>query len=136
MARNQRFIAAFVDQLADRVVHPHRFEHADARQMAGIADASIDLAVFSCNGISMVGHDDRLAIMREVHRILKPQGVFLFTTYNRNSPEARARFRFPDFEASPNPARLLVRGARHLRDTAISVVQRLRHIRQIGRAHV
>lgn len=106
-----------------------RFEHADARQMTGIADASIDLAVFSCNGISMVGHDDRLAIMREVHRVLKPQGVFLFTTYNRNSPEARAGFCFPDFDFSPNPARLLVRSVRHLKDTAISVVQRLRHIR-------
>lgn len=115
---------------ASRARYPEvRFEHADARQMAGIADASIDLAVFSCNGISMVGHDDRLAIMREVHRVLKPRGVFLFTTYNRNSPEARTRFRFPDFEASPNPARLLVRGVRHLRDTAISVVQRLQHIR-------
>lgn len=106
-----------------------RFEHADARRMTGIADASIDLAVFSCNGISMVGHDDRLAIMREVHRVLKPQGIFLFTTYNRNSPEARAGFCFPDFDFSPNPARLLVRSARHLKDTAISVVQRLRHIR-------
>lgn len=115
---------------ASRARYPEvRFEHADARRMTGIADASIDLAVFSCNGISMVGHDDRLAIMREVHRVLKPQGIFLFTTYNRNSPEARAGFCFPDFDFSPNPARLLVRSARHLKDTAISVVQRLRHIR-------
>ncbi|MDI1350572.1 class I SAM-dependent methyltransferase [Aquabacterium sp.] len=106
-----------------------RFAHADARHMTDIPDASIDLAVFSCNGISMVGHSDRLAIMREVHRVLKPRGIFLFTTYNRNSPEARAGFCFPEFEASLNPARLLVRSARHLRDTAISVVQRLRHLR-------
>lgn len=115
---------------ASRARYPDaRFAHADARRMTDIQDASIDLAVFSCNGISMVGHEDRLAIMREVHRVLKPQGIFLFTTYNRNSPEARARFRFPDFEPSPNPARMLVRGARHLKDTAISVVQRLRHLR-------
>jgi len=106
-----------------------RFAHADARRMTDIPDASIDLAVFSCNGISMVGHGDRLAIMREVHRVLKPHGVFLFTTYNRNSPEARAGFCFPDFAPSPNPARLLVRSARHLKDTAISIVQRLRHLR-------
>ncbi len=106
-----------------------RFAHADARHMADIADASIDLAVFSCNGISMVGHEDRLDIIREVHRVLKPHGIFLFTTYNRNSPEARAGFCFPEFEASPDPARLLVRSARHLKDTAIRVVQRLRHLR-------
>lgn len=115
---------------ASRARYPDaRFEHTDARRMTDIHDASIDLAVFSCNGISMVGHEDRLAIMREVHRVLKPQGIFLFTTYNRNSPEARAGFCFPDFDFSPNPARLLVRSARHLKDTAISVVQRLRHVR-------
>lgn len=115
---------------ASRARYPNaRFAHADARRMTDVQDASIDLAVFSCNGISMVGHEDRLAIMREVHRVLKPQGIFLFTTYNRNSPEARAGFCFPDFDFSPNPARLLVRSARHLKDTAISVVQRLRHVR-------
>jgi SAM-dependent methyltransferase len=105
-----------------------RFEHADARRLARVPDASISLAMFSCNGISMVGHEDRLAIMREVHRILKPGGVFLFTTYNRNSPEARAGFRFPDFEPSMNPARLAVRIARHIRDTAVSFYQRQQHI--------
>ncbi len=115
---------------ASRARYPEaRFAHADARRMTDIQDAAIDLAVFSCNGISMVGHEDRLAIMREVHRVLKPQGIFLFTTYNRNSPEARAGFCFPDFDFSPNPARLLVRSARHLKDTAISVVQRWRHVR-------
>lgn len=115
---------------ASRARYPEaRFAHADARRMTDIQDAAIDLAVFSCNGISMVGHEDRLAIMREVHRVLKPQGIFLFTTYNRNSPEARAGFCFPEFDFSPNPARLLVRSARHLKDTAISVMQRLRHVR-------
>jgi ubiquinone/menaquinone biosynthesis C-methylase UbiE len=106
-----------------------RFEHADARSLDGIADASIDLAVFSCNGISMVGHEDRLAILQEVHRVLRPGGVFLFTTYNRNSPEASARFYFPDFEFSPNPVRLMVRGVRHIKHTVLSVVQRLKHIK-------
>ncbi len=105
-----------------------RFEHADARKLGGIADASIDLAVFSCNGISMVGHEDRLLIMSEVERVLKPGGVFVFTTYNRNSPEASAGFNFPDFAFSPNPGRLLVRSWRHVQNTILSVSQRLKHL--------
>ena len=105
-----------------------RFAHADARRLTGIADASIDLAVFSCNGISMVGHADRLLIMKEVQRVLKPGGVFVFTTYNRNSPEATAGFCFPEFEFSPNPARLVVRACRHIKNTALRVHNRLQHI--------
>ena len=105
-----------------------QFEHADARTLTSIADASISLAVFSCNGISMVGHEDRLAIMREVHRVLKPAGVFLFTTYNRNSPEASAGFRFPEFHGSTNPARVLVRAMRWAKDTVISLYQRQKHL--------
>jgi SAM-dependent methyltransferase len=105
-----------------------RFAHVDARHMASIADGSIQLAMFSCNGLCMVGHDDRLQIVREAYRVLAPGGSFVFTTYNRNSPEARAGFRLPDFTPSLNPARLLVRGARFVRDIAISALQRSRHV--------
>jgi len=106
-----------------------RFQHADARRMADIADGSIQLAVFSCNGLCMVGHADRLQIVREAYRVLAPGGAFVFTTYNRNCPEAKAGFRFPDFTPSFNPARALVRALRFARDTAISAVQRRRYVR-------
>lgn len=106
-----------------------RFEHMDARKMSSIENASIALAVFSCNGISMVGHDDRLAILREVHRVLKPNGIFLFTTYNRNSPEATAGFQFPTFKASRNPVQMLKRAARWTSDTVIRIKHRRKFVR-------
>lgn len=105
-----------------------RFEHADARSLSLLSDGSIALAVFSCNGISMVSHEDRLKILHQVHRVLKPGGVFVFTTYNLNSPEAKAGFRFPEFTFSANPLRLLVRLARFVRDTAISLRQRRQNL--------
>ena len=59
--------------------------------------------MFSCNGIGMVAHQDRLSIMREVHRLLKPGGVFLFSTHNQNCPDHSAGFRLPEFEFTRNP---------------------------------
>jgi SAM-dependent methyltransferase len=89
-----------------------RLEHADARDLSLLDDASIFLAVFSCNGIGMVGHADRLAILAEVHRVLRPDGVFVFSTHNQDCPDHEAGFRLPPFERALNPARLLVRSAR------------------------
>ena len=57
---------------------------ADARRMESLADESIFLAMFSCNGIGMVSHEDRLLILREVFRVLQPGGVFLFSSHNRS----------------------------------------------------
>jgi SAM-dependent methyltransferase len=121
---SQKMIAACRERF------PHqRFAHADARRMSSIATGSIHLAVFSCNGLCMVGHEDRLQIVREAYRVLAPGGAFVFTTYNRNCPEASAGFRFPDFTLSYNPVRTLVRGLRFVRDAAISAVQRSRYLR-------
>ncbi len=107
--------------------HPTvRFAHMDARHMHSIPDGSVALAVFSCNGISMVGHEDRLAILREVRRVLRPGGYFVFTTYNRESAAATAGYRFPEFHPSLNPARSVVRAARWLRSVAVGLAHRRR----------
>ncbi|MDR7067587.1 ubiquinone/menaquinone biosynthesis C-methylase UbiE [Pseudoxanthomonas japonensis] len=103
-----------------------RFEFADARALSNVADASIFLAVFSCNGIGMVSHADRLLILREVQRVLRPGGYFVFSTHNRNSPEFKRGFLFPPFDWSFNPLRLAVRSLRFTGET----VQRMRNRRQ------
>ncbi len=99
-----------------------RFVHADARDLTGFSDRSFFLACFSCNGLGMVNHNDRIRILREVYRVLKPGGAFLFSTHNRNCP--LADFEYPTFEPSANPARLLVRGVRFLKDTVARVRNR------------
>lgn len=103
-----------------------RFEHADARDMHGVKDASIFLAFFSCNGLGMVGHADRLRILKEVRRVLMPGGMFLFSTHNLASDDARAGFKLPDPELTLNPARLAVRLLRFGRRTATRVYNRRR----------
>lgn len=103
-----------------------RFEFADARALSAVADESIFLAVFSCNGIGMVSHADRLQILREVLRVLQPGGIFVFSTHNRNSPEFRRGFQFPQFQWTLHPVRALVRSARFAGQTLL----RLRNRRQ------
>ncbi len=100
-----------------------RFELADARALSGLADGSIYLAMFSCNGIGMVSHADRLRILDEVYRVLQPGGIFVFSNHNRNSPEFSRGFRFPPFAWSANPLRLVARSLRFATET----VQRLRN---------
>lgn len=102
-----------------------RFEHADARALP-FSNAEFQLAFFSCNGISMVDHAGRLSILSEVRRALRPGGVFIFSTCNRNSPEFESLFRFPGFEPSANPLKAAVRALRFSRDTLVRMRNRLR----------
>jgi ubiquinone/menaquinone biosynthesis C-methylase UbiE len=106
-----------------------RFELADARSLSFLRNESIFLANFSCNGIGMVSHEDRLLILREVYRVLQPGGVFLFSTHNQNSADHTAPFRFPKLELSLNPVRTLVRSARFVQATLARVRNRSRNRR-------
>jgi SAM-dependent methyltransferase len=103
-----------------------RFEHADARAMPQFDDASFDLIVFAWAGICMVDHAGRLAILREVRRLLRPGGFFVFSTYNRDSVEHDRAFAFPEFAWSANPVTLLKRGAGFALTLARCVRNRLR----------
>ncbi len=72
-----------------------RFAVCDARRMDTFSDGEFDFVCFSYNGIDCVPHEDRLAILREIHRVLKPGGLFFFSSHNlRYFPKL---FRFPIF---------------------------------------
>ena len=103
-----------------------RFEKADARSLSQFQDQSFALVFFSCNGIAMVDHEGRLAILKEVLRVLKPGGSFVFSTVNLNSPKARRFFAWPSYQRTTQPLKAMVRSVRFLRHVAIRVVNRCR----------
>jgi len=106
-----------------------RFEHADARSMPQFADRSFKLIVFACNGVSMVDHAGRIAILHEVRRLLTADGIFVFSTYNKNCAEYERWFEFPSFNQTKNPIKLAVRVARFALDATRGLINRLRYLR-------
>ena len=50
--------------------------------MEAFPPARFDLVVFSCGGLDMVAADDRRRIVAEVFRVLRPGGLFVFSTHN------------------------------------------------------
>jgi ubiquinone/menaquinone biosynthesis C-methylase UbiE len=58
------------------------FRHCDARDMP-FADGEFDAVVFSANGIDYIASDEgRARCLAEVVRVLKPGGVFIFSSHN------------------------------------------------------
>jgi SAM-dependent methyltransferase len=95
-----------------RARHPgRRLEQMDARDMAVLDDASFDWVVFSYNGIDATGFEDRARVFAEVNRVLRPGGVFLFSTHNRGS-DACGEKPWSWFQFTVNPLRLMSRGAK------------------------
>ncbi len=60
-----------------------KFLQGDARQLS-FGDAEFDGIIFGFNGLMQIpGNDSRFKAMREVYRILKPGGYFIFTGHDR-----------------------------------------------------
>lgn len=72
----------------------YEFLLGDARSLP-FSDDEFDIVLFSHNGIDYVDHDDRLVILREVHRVLWPGGTFVFSTHNLGRDDLR-------FEGAPD----------------------------------
>ncbi len=75
---------------------PHcAFVHSDARNMFMFEEASFDLVLFSFNGIDCVNYQDRLKIFSEIKRLLKPGGLFIFSSHNVYNMERLFSFQWP-----------------------------------------
>jgi ubiquinone/menaquinone biosynthesis C-methylase UbiE len=55
----------------------------DARDLSFFSTASFDFVNFSFNGIDYVDLEGRNKILSEINRILKPGGIFFFSTHNK-----------------------------------------------------
>ena len=85
----------------------------DARDLSSVG-GPFDFVQFSFNGIDAVGHEDRLKILSEVRRVLKPDGRFLFSAHSlgalplttkRPRPRHRSLFDIREFLATLEDAR-------------------------------
>ncbi len=59
-----------------------QFLVCDARRMSVCTGQTFDFVLFSYNGIDYVGHEDRLQILREIRRVLRPGGWLCFSSHN------------------------------------------------------
>jgi SAM-dependent methyltransferase len=97
-----------------------RFPHidvsvGDARDLTRFADATFGLVTFSFNGIDAVDHEARKRVLAEVCRVLKPNGLFWFSTLNVAGLGLRLRPWIPEWpERDEKPLRFAYQTARML----------------------
>ncbi len=103
-----------------------QFEQGDARNLSAFKDEQFHTIMFSMNGISMVDHNGRLEILNEAFRLLRPGGVFLFSTYNKDNTDYKKFFRFPEFMFSFHPLKFGVRSLRYIYNLLIAMKNRLK----------
>ncbi len=79
------YTPAMVEACRRRFPAEH-FVHGDARDLSAFPDGHFALVFFSFNGIDAVDHDDRLRILSEARRVLRPGGYFVFNSHNHDGP--------------------------------------------------
>jgi ubiquinone/menaquinone biosynthesis C-methylase UbiE len=99
--RSTKILRALVDNYTGIDYSPHfikkvqekfpgtEFHCLDARDLSVFDDCRFGFVMFSLNGIDYVAHDDRIRILKEIYRVLKPGGFFFFSSHNRNYKPSR-----------------------------------------------
>ncbi len=77
----------YIEEFANLVSAKHKqlkIKQCDARVMSMFTDNSFDFILFSFNGIDNMDSESRIKIFKEIFRVLKSDGVFMFSTHNRD----------------------------------------------------
>jgi ubiquinone/menaquinone biosynthesis C-methylase UbiE len=77
------YVPEFVERIKGKY-ESGNFLVADARDLKKFAGETFDFVLFSYNGIDAVSHEDRIKILKEIHRVLKTGGTFMFSSHNRD----------------------------------------------------
>ncbi|CAB3731797.1 hypothetical protein LMG24238_05814 [Paraburkholderia sediminicola] len=103
--------------------------HMDARDMSALPSGHYGLVEFSWNGIDCVDYDDRVKILNEMYRVLRPGGFVLFSSHNRGGPgyDENIWQLLPEFTF--NPIKLGWRTLRSLRRFQLGTLNYMRNIR-------
>lgn len=72
----------------------------DMRKMEAFGVGSFDFVLASNNVLDAVGHEDRLCTLREIHRLLRPGGLLMFSSHNRGS-DRMMHWPKPKFSRNP-----------------------------------
>lgn len=76
------YATAMIDACLEKYGNDYFFLSCDARDMREIPKNSYNFIFFSYNGIDSFKHKDRIASLKEIHRVLKPDGYFCFSSHN------------------------------------------------------
>lgn len=101
-------------EAASRRFGESRFIQADAANLGAFAEGSFDVVMFSYNGLDYLNpYERRASALAEIHRVLRPAGVFIMSTHNPRSLVRR-----------PTPGAPLIRG---LASAAVMSIRAIRH---------
>jgi ubiquinone/menaquinone biosynthesis C-methylase UbiE len=91
------------------------FLQGDMRHLEAFGDGEMDTVIAVSNLLDAVSHEDRLQTLAEVHRVLAPGGLFVFSAHNRRCDPGHHA---PHLERSRNPITQLRRMADYVHDVA------------------